>query len=129
MQLSTGICLLFYQQCNDTFRVGLEIKSSLRNKLLMAGVTILVDPKALMHVVGTTMDWYEDDLTAEFVFNNPNAKVPTEIVSLTYIYIYIYIYYLLYIFFYIISCTMHDILRARTAEARAERYWCHAHAC
>ena len=39
------------------------------------GITILVDPKALMHIVGTTMDWYEDELTAEFVFNNPNAKV------------------------------------------------------
>ena len=30
-----------------------------------------------MHIVGTTMDWYEDELTAEFVFNNPNAKVLT----------------------------------------------------
>ena len=27
-----------------------------------------------MHVVGTQMDWAEDELSAEFVFDNPNAK-------------------------------------------------------
>ena len=37
------------------------------------GVTVVIDPKALMHLVGTTMDFYEDDLTAEFRFENPNA--------------------------------------------------------
>ena len=37
------------------------------------GVTVVVDPKALMHLVGTTMDFYEDHLTAEFRFENPNA--------------------------------------------------------
>lgn len=28
-----------------------------------------------MALVGTEMDWVEDDLRAEFVFNNPNSKV------------------------------------------------------
>ena len=28
-----------------------------------------------MAVVGTTMDYVEDDLRSEFVFNNPNEKV------------------------------------------------------
>lgn len=28
-----------------------------------------------MHVVGTTMDFVDTDLTSEFVFSNPNAKV------------------------------------------------------
>ena len=28
-----------------------------------------------MHVVGTEMDYIDDDLRSEFVFNNPNAKV------------------------------------------------------
>lgn len=37
------------------------------------GVKIVVDPKALMYVVGTRMDWIEDPLRAEFVFENPNA--------------------------------------------------------
>ena len=28
-----------------------------------------------MHIVGTTMDFVEDELASEFVFHNPNAKV------------------------------------------------------
>ena len=38
------------------------------------GVTVLVEPKALFHIVGTTMDWEDTALSSEFVFNNPNAK-------------------------------------------------------
>lgn len=38
------------------------------------GVKVIVEPNALMHVVGTTMDYVEDRLRAEFVFNNPNAS-------------------------------------------------------
>ncbi|WP_119419507.1 HesB/IscA family protein [Desertibaculum subflavum] len=38
------------------------------------GVTILIDPKALMFVLGTTMDWTEDKLKRGFVFSNPNEK-------------------------------------------------------
>jgi iron-sulfur cluster assembly protein len=37
-------------------------------------VTVFVDPKALFYVVGTTMDFVEDDLRSEFVFVNPNQK-------------------------------------------------------
>lgn len=38
------------------------------------GVKILIEPNALMHVLGTRLDWQEDRLRAEFVFVNPNAK-------------------------------------------------------
>ena len=38
------------------------------------GVTVLVDPKAIFFMVGTTMDYKETDLTAEFTFINPNVK-------------------------------------------------------
>ncbi len=38
------------------------------------GVTLLIDPKALMFVLGTTMDWTEDKLKKGFVFSNPNEK-------------------------------------------------------
>lgn len=38
------------------------------------GAAVFVDPRALMHVVGTTMDFVDNDLVSEFVFNNPNAK-------------------------------------------------------
>ncbi len=34
-----------------------------------------------MHIVGTTMDFVEDELASEFVFHNPNAKVRTYIRS------------------------------------------------
>jgi len=37
------------------------------------GVRVFVEPKAVMHIVGTVMDYVEDDLSAEFVFHNPNA--------------------------------------------------------
>ncbi|XP_020087891.1 iron-sulfur assembly protein IscA-like 1, mitochondrial [Ananas comosus] len=38
------------------------------------GVKILIDPKALMHVVGTKMDFVDDALKSEFIFINPNSK-------------------------------------------------------
>jgi len=38
------------------------------------GVKVLVDNKALMHVVGTRMDFVSDNLRSEFVFDNPNTK-------------------------------------------------------
>jgi len=36
------------------------------------GVTMLVDPKALLFLLGTQMDFRVDRLSAGFVFNNPN---------------------------------------------------------
>src|SRR6516225_2144495 len=36
------------------------------------GVTILVDPKAVLFLFGTEMDYRTDKLSAQFVFNNPN---------------------------------------------------------
>jgi iron-sulfur cluster assembly protein len=38
------------------------------------GVTILIDPKASMFLIGTEMDYVEDTLKSGFVFNNPNEK-------------------------------------------------------
>eukprot|EP01018_Ginkgo_biloba_P005056 Gb_12339 [translate_table: standard] len=38
------------------------------------GVQVLIDPKALMHVIGTKMDFVEDRLKSEFIFINPNSK-------------------------------------------------------
>eukprot|EP00008_Paramoeba_atlantica_P006886 CAMPEP_0201486552 /NCGR_PEP_ID=MMETSP0151_2-20130828/10617_1 /ASSEMBLY_ACC=CAM_ASM_000257 /TAXON_ID=200890 /ORGANISM="Paramoeba atlantica, Strain 621/1 / CCAP 1560/9" /LENGTH=137 /DNA_ID=CAMNT_0047871255 /DNA_START=340 /DNA_END=753 /DNA_ORIENTATION=+ len=34
---------------------------------------IVIDPCALMHVIGTTMDFVDSKLASEFVFVNPNA--------------------------------------------------------
>jgi len=36
------------------------------------GVKILVDPKAVLFLLGTEMDFKADKLSAQFVFNNPN---------------------------------------------------------
>ena len=38
------------------------------------GVTVFIDPKAIMFVLGTEMDFVEDDLQSGFVFSNPNEK-------------------------------------------------------
>ena len=36
------------------------------------GVKVLVDPKAVLFLLGTEMDFKVDKLAATFVFNNPN---------------------------------------------------------
>jgi len=36
------------------------------------GVKVLIDPKAIMYLLGTEMDFKTDKMTAQFVFNNPN---------------------------------------------------------
>src|SRR3982074_2370917 len=36
------------------------------------GVKILVDPKAVLFLLGTEMDYKVDKMSAQFIFNNPN---------------------------------------------------------
>ena len=36
------------------------------------GVTVLIDPKAVLFLLGTQMDYRVDKMSAQFVFNNPN---------------------------------------------------------
>ncbi len=36
------------------------------------GVKIVVDPKAILFLLGTEMDFRTDKLSSQFVFNNPN---------------------------------------------------------
>lgn len=38
------------------------------------GGTLFVDGASVLYLIGSTMDWVEDDFTAGFVFANPNAK-------------------------------------------------------
>ncbi|MBT5432447.1 MAG: iron-sulfur cluster assembly accessory protein [Alphaproteobacteria bacterium] len=38
------------------------------------GVKLLIDPSAAMFLLGTELDWHEDQLESRFVFNNPNVK-------------------------------------------------------
>lgn len=49
-------------------------KSKFDEKVEIDGADVYIDPRALMHIVGTRMDFVDNDLVAEFVFDNPNAK-------------------------------------------------------
>ena len=43
-------------------------------KILTPGGTFYIDSASVLYLIGSTMDWQEDDFTAGFVFQNPNAK-------------------------------------------------------
>ncbi len=38
------------------------------------GVKVLIDPKAIMFILGTEMDYKDDKLESGFTFTNPNEK-------------------------------------------------------
>ncbi len=43
-------------------------------KIATPGGAFYVDGGSLLYLIGSTMDWVEDDFAAGFVFANPNAK-------------------------------------------------------
>ena len=43
-------------------------------KIVTPGGDFYVDAGSILYLIGSTMDWVEDDFTAGFVFANPNAK-------------------------------------------------------
>jgi iron-sulfur cluster assembly protein len=43
-------------------------------KIVTPGGTFYVDGASILYLIGSRMDWKEDDFTAGFVFENPNAK-------------------------------------------------------
>ena len=43
-------------------------------KIETPGGTFYVDGGSVLYLIGSTMDWREDDFAAGFVFENPNAK-------------------------------------------------------
>ena len=43
-------------------------------KIETPGGIFYVDGASVLYLVGSTMDWRDDDFTAGFVFENPNAK-------------------------------------------------------
>jgi iron-sulfur cluster assembly protein len=38
------------------------------------GLNVFVEPMALMNVIGTEMDFVDDEMSSEFTFTNPNSK-------------------------------------------------------
>ena len=43
-------------------------------KIATPGGAFYVDGASVLYLVGSTMDWREDDFAAGFTFDNPNAK-------------------------------------------------------
>ena len=43
-------------------------------KIETPGGTLWVDGGSILYLIGSTMDWVEDDFAAGFTFENPNAK-------------------------------------------------------
>jgi iron-sulfur cluster assembly protein len=43
-------------------------------KIETPGGTFYIDGASVLYLIGSVMDWVEDDFAAGFVFNNPNAK-------------------------------------------------------
>lgn len=49
-------------------------KDKMDEEVLQDGVRIIIDKKAQLSLLGTEMDFVENKLSSEFVFNNPNIK-------------------------------------------------------
>lgn len=47
---------------------------TLDEKVMIDGVTIFIDPKAIMFILGTTMDYTSGKIESGFTFKNPNEK-------------------------------------------------------
>ena len=43
-------------------------------KIETPGGVLYVDGGSILYLIGSTMNWVEDDFAAGFVFQNPNAK-------------------------------------------------------
>lgn len=49
-------------------------KNQYDEEINTGGITLFIDPKALMYLIGTEMDYTTTDFKSGFVFNNPNSK-------------------------------------------------------
>ena len=49
-------------------------ENAMDEKIVTPGGAFYIDGGSVLYLIGSTMDWREDDFTAGFVFENPNAK-------------------------------------------------------
>ena len=54
--------------------ITLTEASGFDEKIETPGGTFYVDGGSILYLIGSIMDWREDDFAAGFVFENPNAK-------------------------------------------------------
>ena len=57
------------------FRLYIQINASFLHTIRYAPLAVkkvLIDPKAIMYLLGTEMDYKEEELSSSFVFKNPN---------------------------------------------------------
>ena len=47
-------------------------KKPFEDVITQDGATILIDPSAVMFLIGSEMDWVEEKFSSQFVFNNTN---------------------------------------------------------
>ena len=59
-----------------SYKLDFGNSSDLKNfeVIYQDGAKILIDPKATMFLLGSTMDYRQDKLASRFVFDNPNEK-------------------------------------------------------
>ena len=48
--------------------------SAFDERIETPGGVFFIDGASVLYLIGSTMDWVEDDFTAGFTFQNPNAK-------------------------------------------------------
>lgn len=51
-----------------------DAKNPFDEEIIKEDVHILLDPKVIMFILGTTMDFVEDKIKSGFTFENPNEK-------------------------------------------------------
>ena len=49
-------------------------ENAMDEKIVTPGGVFYIDGGSVLYLIGSVMDWREDDFTAGFVFENPNAK-------------------------------------------------------
>ena len=59
-----------------SYKLDFGNSSDLKNfeTIVQDGAKVLIDPKATMFLLGSTMDYQTDKLASKFIFNNPNEK-------------------------------------------------------
>ncbi len=50
------------------------VEQGFDEKIVTPGGTFYIDGGSILYLIGSTMDWVEDDFVAGFQFANPNAK-------------------------------------------------------